>query len=225
MESASNRRHGLKFASIEIDEASNRQNIHEIPVVGQEFAKRFNVKSNSENKEGKQLSERLPTVTSNNRRKLIRGGVVGAPVLLALKSAPVLAQGCKLPSGFSTSGNLSRNGGATCIDGTFRSPSYWSSTQAQEQGKFKGTGVSVNTKFNAVFGGLDSTKLIDVLAGGGVASLFVAAYLDTFISFVVDANAVKAMWNGTYIPAAGVPAWSREESANYLRYVMGMPLL
>lgn len=183
------------------------------------------MKSNIENKEGRQLSEQPSTAISGNRRKLIRGGVVGAPVLLALKSTPVLAQGCKLPSGFSTSGNLSRNGGTTCLDGTFQGPSYWISDQAREQGKFKGTGISVNTKFNVIFGGSDTTKLIDALAAGDPAPLFVAAYLDTFIGFVVDANSVKLMWDGAYIPSAGVPAWSRDESANYLRYVMGLPLL
>ncbi len=233
MESASNRRHGLKFASIEIDEASNRQKIHEIPAVGQEFAKRFNVKSNSENKEGKQLSERPSPAISGNRRKLIRGGVIGAPVLLALKSTPVLACNCKQPSGFSTSGNLSRNGGASCTDPA-KSPTYWSantydkySSRGRATKYFRYANVRADTKFKDVFGGTDERKFIDVLGEGSFASLVVAAYLNLkagrFVSGV-SLSSVQEMWNGTYRPTAGAPPWTKEEGENYLRYVMGLPL-
>lgn len=196
------------------------------------------MKSNIENKEGKQLSEQPSTAISGNRRKLIRGGVVGAPVLLALKSTPVLACNCKQPSGFSTSGNLSRNGGATCTDPA-KNPTYWSAntydthTYDKSMGRTKKTkyfryaNVPVATKFKDVFGGTDERTLIVVLGEDGFASLAVAAYLNLkagrFVSGV-SLSSIHDMWNGTYRPTAGVPPWTKEESENYLRYVMGLPL-
>lgn len=52
---------------------------------------------------------------SQTRRNLLRAGAIGAPALVTLKPASVVACSCKLPSGFSVSGNLSR-GPKTCAD-------------------------------------------------------------------------------------------------------------
>ena len=52
---------------------------------------------------------------SKSRRNLLRAGAIGAPALITLKPAQVLACNCKLPSGFSVSGNLSR-GPKNCAD-------------------------------------------------------------------------------------------------------------
>lgn len=166
---------------------------------------------------------------SENRRKLLRGGLIGAPVLLALKSTPVLACNCKLPSGFSTSGNLSRNGGkpSTCTDPA-KGPSWWSSHVEKNQ-KFTGTNISKNTAFNSVFTGGDNRPLIKVLNSGiTFSSLVVAAYLDISASrFVpgVSAQDVKKMWAGTYKPRFEARVRSQLENENYLRYTMGLPLI
>lgn len=63
-----------------------------------------------ENSAEQRTTEAGVNATQNKRRNLIQTGLVGCPVLLALKSTPVLAANCKLPSGFSVSGNFSRNG-------------------------------------------------------------------------------------------------------------------
>jgi hypothetical protein len=138
--------------------------------------------------------------TSESRRKLVRGVLLGAPILLALKSTPVLACNCKLPSGFSTSGNLSRNGGATCTQPA-HNPSYWPSHIGWDK-KFTGTGVNL-------------------------ASLVVTAYLDIkanyFVAGVTTQNIVY-MWKGTYKPLGATTFWTAAECENYLRYTMGLPL-
>lgn len=165
--------------------------------------------------------------TSENRRKLIRGGLIGAPVLLALKTTPVLATtNCKLPSGFSTSGNLSRHRGQPC-EQPATGPGWWPS-QINLKDKFKKTGVPTSTPFNAIFGGTDSRSLLDVLGSGiNFASLVVAAYLDwkssSFIPGVSDAD-IRNMWNGTYKPPGSINYWTLAEGENYLRYVMGQTL-
>lgn len=163
--------------------------------------------------------------TCTKRRKLIRAGLLGAPALLALKSTPVLAVNCKLPSGFSTSGNLSRNGGATCTEAA-NGPTYWPSHITSSQ--FTGTGISKNTQFNSIFGGTDTRSFLQVLNSGvNFASLIVAAYLDvkasSFVSGVSDVD-ITRMWSGTYQPPGSTSYWSAAESENYLRYAMGLPL-
>ncbi len=165
--------------------------------------------------------------TSEGRRKLIRGALVGAPILLALKSTPVLAINCKLPSGFSTSGNLSRNAGATCTEPA-AGPVYWRT--AISGSEFTGTGVSKNAAFNSIFSpSSDSTKLINILDTGSInfSTLVIAAYLDAKASAFlpgVSALNVQQMWAGTYVPTGSVSPWTLAESENYLRYVMGQPL-
>lgn len=164
--------------------------------------------------------------TSENRRKLIRGGLIGAPILLALKSTPVLACNCKLPSGFSTSGNLSRNGGATCTDPA-KGPAWWPSHIGSDN-KFSGTGVPKTTPFNSIFGGSDTRSFLTVLnAGISFASLVVAAYLDvkatSFVSGISDLN-IKQMWSGTYKPTPTSVTWTLAQGENYLRYTMGLAL-
>lgn len=164
--------------------------------------------------------------TSESRRKLVRGVLLGAPILLALKSTPVLACNCKLPSGFSTSGNLSRNGGATCTQPA-HNPSYWPSHIGWDK-KFTGTGILKTTPFKDVFGGSDTRTFLTVLQSGvNLASLVVTAYLDIkanyFVAGVTTQNIVY-MWKGTYKPLGATAFWTAAECENYLRYTMGLPL-
>lgn len=182
----------------------------------------------SENKidKNEQPGTEVDVKTSENRRKLIRGGLIGAPVLIALKTTPVLATtNCKLPSGFSTSGNLSRHRGDPC-ERPANGPTWWSSQIVAN--KFAGTGVPRNTQFNSVFGGTDTRTFLAVLSSGvNFASLVVAAYLgvksSSFVPGITDAD-IKKMWSGTYKPPGSISNWSLAEGENYLRYVMGQPL-
>jgi len=168
--------------------------------------------------------------TSEGRRRLIRGTLVGAPILLALKSTPVLASNCKLPSGFSTSGNLSRNGGATCTQPAHQ-PSYWPSHINPTDGKFTGTGLLKTTPFNSVFGPpsdpLNRNFLTVLNSGVNFASLVVAAFLDIkalyYVAGITTLN-IQDMWKGNYKPPGSINNWTVAESENYLRYTMGLPL-
>jgi hypothetical protein len=186
----------------------------------------------SENKlnSDKQPEVGAETKTSEKRRKLIRGALIGAPVLLALKSTPVLACNCKLPSGFSTSGNLSRNGGATCTQPAHK-PSYWKSHYSSTTKKFSNTNVTTTTLFNSVFSPTDplNRNLLAVLQSGdsNFASLVVAAYLGLksgyFVAGISETN-IKQMWSGTYKPPGKTIPWNATECTDYLKYVMGVPL-
>lgn len=161
--------------------------------------------------------------TSGSRRRLIRGGMVGVPVLLALKSAPVLACNCKLPSGFSTSGNLSRNGGAACSEPA-QGPDFWKTNL--DGNKFKFTRIRTNTPFNSIFGGYDTTTLLNVLnQAPSFASLVVAAHLDVTVNRYisgVSTTDILNMWNEHYVPPGATTAWSRAQSESYLKYTMGL---
>lgn len=187
------------------------------------------MKSESQIGHDKQPEVTAAMESSAKRRKLIRGGMVGVPVLLALKSTPVLAQNCKLPSGFSTSGNLSRNGGAACSEPA-NGPAYWKTHITGSN--FTGTTVSKNAKFSDIFvPSGDTRKLIDILNTNIIdfTSLVIAAYIDTKTvpsSFIgnVSATDIQLMWNGSYQPVVGAPFWTAAQSENYLRYAMGLPL-
>jgi len=169
--------------------------------------------------------------TSESRRKLIRGALIGAPVLLALKSTPVLACNCKLPSGFSTSGNLSRNKGATCTQPA-HPPSYWKTHYSSTTLKFTGTNCLVTTSFNSIFGPPNDpqNRMFKVVlqSGDNLSSLVVAAYLgiksNYFVSGITIPN-IKAMWRGSYRLTGGPINWTPYQCEHYLRYVMGLQLL
>lgn len=175
---------------------------------------------------------------SESRRRLIRGGLIGAPIILTLKSAPVLACNCKLPSGFSTSGNLSRNHGDTCDRPAYK-PDYWKThltppvktRDGALKSKFLNTDVFTDKLFNSIFGGNDKRTLFQVLETGvNLASLVVSAYLGInskpkhFVSGIFESD-IKNMWRGSYVPNGSRIPWKANESENYLRYVMGLPLL
>lgn len=166
---------------------------------------------------------------SASRRKLLRGSLVGVPVLLALKSTPVLACNCKLPSGFSSSGNLSRNGGtaSTCTDPA-KGPAWWPN-HVDRHKRYSRTGISKDAPFNSIFTSADGRPLHSVLNSGVTfSSLVVAAYLNCEASsFVpgVGKHDIKKMWNGTYRPRFNTRVRTLLENENYLRYTMGLPLI
>jgi hypothetical protein len=187
---------------------------------------RFKMETENQMEKIEKPEVRVETVASGNRRRLIQSALVGVPVLLALKSTPVLACNSKSPSGFSTSGNLSHNGGNTGSDPA-KGPAYWLGHITSNQ--FTGTGISTNTKFNDIFKpSSNSNSFLSVLNSlTNLESLIVAAYLDvksgTFVPGVSELD-IKMMWNGSYKPNGGTSPWKLAESENYLRYTMGLPL-
>lgn len=177
---------------------------------------------------------------SEGRRRLLRGGLLGAPALLALKSAPVLACNCKLPSGFSASGNLSRSGTKNCLDRALR-PSEWQQpARCPTSGMYKDiytgtTNIKSTDLFSAHFtlgAGVPSTMTLKaalLLGDGDIKALIVAALLNAksgnFPSGV-DVPKVKLMWNSGvvgsgYTATPGV-IWHQAEVFKYLQYVMGL---
>lgn len=165
------------------------------------------------------------------RRRLLRA----VPALTVLPSAPVLAANCKLPSGFSVSGNLSRAGGNPCSDPA-PLPSAWAGMiHKGDLGKrrYNGAGLWVRTPFNDLFPGGTKDTLEDVLASGNLNqnALFATVRLQAIATkggpgFPTEEEVLR-MWtdtrNGLYSPTVGV-SWSRDDVLKYLRYLSGQSI-
>ena len=158
------------------------------------------------------------------RRRLLRGGLAGAPVLLSLSSRSVMACHSTTPSAF---GSISASRPDLLVSLSGQPPSFWcnSTNYGQWLAPYYptttyGTGGHSATKFNAVFSNspfASSTTLLDALkmTGGGnalVASCVVAALLNSCsgrTSAVLNVSQVKSMWTefmtkGYFEPTAGV---------------------
>lgn len=179
----------------------------------------------------------LSSVQSPRRRKLLRGAAIGTPALLALKSTPVMACNCKLPSGFSASGNLSRTGTKNCAAPCSK-PSTWKGstyqynktdrcyndkTTIKTTTAFKDCGFSIS-KFS-------SGDSCDTVLGRGdrdIAALMCAAYLESLRSAGTgfpNSTIVKNMWNfgvcgSGYTVSPGI-VWKEDKVLQYLLYVTG----
>lgn len=178
---------------------------------------------------------------SKTRRNLLRAGAIGAPSLVALKATPVMACNCKLPSGFSVSGNQSRNGGNACA-APGRKPSDWVKTSSPYAGISGSTKVSAlkgatsNEAFSITANSAYDKTVAQALALGdsNLLALFVAVYLEAKASGGVNfpsTDMVVRMWNRTvatsvgYTPtSAATPVWYKDEVTKYLRYLTGMTL-
>ena len=188
----------------------------------------FSVKTENQETNDKKSGIQHSSMVSGNRRKLIRGGAIGIPVVLALKSTPVLACNCKLPSGFSVSGNLSQTHNNKCGDPALK-PSQISSSNPLRQKKFAGNISNGHAGLILPLNKPADWKLGDALSGGGDPALIAAAYINAANgSFSPGATTtmVRNMWNqtangGAYAPIAGV-AWTRTDVISYLNYVMAI---
>jgi len=168
------------------------------------------------------------------RRKLIQTGLAGAPLLMALKSVPALAADCKQPSGFSASGNLSRNGTTACA-GRLNGVSFWTNFANNNTGDSRITAL-----FSTIFttgpksgSGLTSTSTIRDALNLGAANIhakIAAAWLSEAGSFLL-AGTVQNMWNlgvgggsspSGYHPSASAPSvvWYEAQVVQYLDYVL-----
>jgi len=162
-----------------------------------------------------------------NRRKLVQVGLAGAPLLMALKSTPVLAANCKNPSGFSASGNLSRPNDYKCLDFQSLGLSYWVT--------WLNNHPADNVAFTVIGTPQDVsvTDLASALAKGqtNIHALAAAAYLNAVKTsgFPINAATLSAMWaqgvvsgGGGYKPIPNATAWFSDTVAAYLRYLLGI---
>lgn len=181
---------------------------------------------------------------SGMRRRLLRGGLSSAPLLVTLASRPVLAQTCFSPSE-TLSGTMSHKAGDLPVCNG-RSSSAWKSLG---KGGSKGHGtnwpISTDTPFHSVFAQGNYARFVKVLKNGTTRSLtlievlelgrgqdpakigahFVAAYLN-ILSGLVDQRAMTTarlsrLWSewanrGHYAPYAGATPWYAEDIVAYL---------
>ena len=175
---------------------------------------------------------KLPT--RPRRRLLLKAGLGAAPAVLALHAAPVLAANCKSPSGFSVSGNLSRNGGAACSAVMGRTPSFWANN-VTGNGAYVGSGQLKPTtlfsdRFQTLHGYTDASfGAILSASNTGDQALFLAVYLESVLhtndSYPTRAM-IKDMWQGVGTGAGfAVPntsiVWSKSSILKYLLYLTG----
>jgi hypothetical protein len=165
--------------------------------------------------------------TNQLRRRLLRGGLAGAPVLLTLQSRSVMACHSTTPSAF---GSISQSRPENLISLSGQPPSWWCNTSNYSQwpsgyrpvDKTVGGTTTYATKMQDVFQNCGTTfgpmTLVNVLkrsdsSGTGlVAKCVVAALLNGAsgrTSAVLDADAVRRIWNGYrsngyFEPTAGV---------------------
>lgn len=179
-----------------------------------------------------EVSPASGALSSGSRRRLLRGGLVAAPTLLALTSTPVLACNCKLPSGFSASGNLSQTRSNNCA-APGKSPTQWAGSVVG--GKFSGTTIASNCTFSPTIGNTtDSTTFMSILSQGNANSNEKALVVAVYLQAVVNGGAgfpssaqVKKMWNDTV--GAGMYTalqspqvmWGRADVVKYFKYLTG----
>ena len=172
-----------------------------------------------------------PTV-SDSRRRLIQGGIAGAPLLLMLKSAPALATySCKQPSGFSVSGNLSRHGKDTdTCKPSYKHPSQW---YAECTGTSKPWWWDKKVQHTLGYCGYNTAHnnktMMDALNDGDEFLKYCAgawANAKTGTYTVPDTEVCK-MWgygpSRSYL-AVSYPTvkWGKGEITTYIKYTMGM---
>ena len=184
---------------------------------------------------------------SDERRRLLRGTLAAAPVLMTVASKPVLGSTrCLAPSAMGSmnpSGNATR--AAVCSGLT---PTQWKAHAAQWPSPYCATAATAATSSNGryeyatlyhcpttglngrVFGDRTMLEVIDIgESGGGATSLgryIVAALLNARAGRtpVLDETGVRQMWNDTvnrgyYEPTAGV-RWGPAEIIAYLKTTM-----
>ena len=169
----------------------------------------------------------------STRRRLLRGGLAAAPVLLTLASRPVLAQHCTTPSGYVSANASTAGRGVACSGHT---PAYWANTQHFMEwpaGFIADPANPQATRFNDQFSPpLQSNPLlVDALALTGsdtnnVAGNVSAALLNAAkgLTPVLSVSAVKDIWSefastGSFSPSSGAH-WNSSEIIGYLSTTM-----
>lgn len=172
-----------------------------------------------------------PAASRQGRRKLIQAGLASAPVLLALKSTPVLAGNCKHPSGFSVSGNLSANGAKNCSS-RFPGISEWQKNPSQWPNS-----LTPNSLFKAALGASALNQADTFTLGAALGDTAnplnakaVAVLLGSFNYGPPGPDVVKALWTdgvrGGGYAALGYKSestmWHWIEVDKYFDYLLGL---
>ena len=172
-----------------------------------------------------------PAASRQGRRKLIQAGLASAPVLLALKSTPVLAGNCKHPSGFSVSGNLSANGSKNCSS-RFPGISDWQKNSGQWP-----NGLTPNSLFKDALGASALNQADTFTLGAALGDTAnplnakaVAVLLGSVNYGPPGPDVVKALWTdgvrGGGYSALGYKSestmWHWIEVDKYFDYLLGL---
>ena len=177
-----------------------------------------------------------PAASRQGRRKLIQAGLASAPVLLALKSTPVLAGNCKHPSGFSVSGNLSATGGKNCAsrfpsinDWVKADPGLWPSDYSKNTALF---GAALGAGAIGHDADIGTFRLIDALNDASnplnakAAAVFLGSLSSTSPSSVVIQNLWKDGVRGGGYATLGYKSesstWHQTEVEKYFDYLLGL---
>jgi hypothetical protein len=156
------------------------------------------------------------------RRRLLRGGLGAAPVIMTIASGPVRAGVCTTASAF---GSLAPSGTHRTLTCGGRTPSTWYSTPP---GQWP---CNANSLFSAYFSPALSdpnAKLKNVVnpAGGydAVARNLVAALLNAYLGLVpasiLDAGKAKTIWasyaaTASFQPTAGI-TWNGAQIVDWI---------
>lgn len=167
------------------------------------------------------------------RRRLLQAGLSVAPALLVLNATPVRADNCKSPSGFSASGNLSRNAGAGCTATGMHAPSYWANTSNLVNGHYQGSGqITPDTLFSdrlPLRGTMDASFGAILGAGNNdIRAVVVAVFLESNLhnnDGFPTRDIIKDMWRGYTVNSYAVPntgvVWDAPKVQKYLLYLTG----
>jgi hypothetical protein len=165
-----------------------------------------------------------PAMTADGaaRRRLLRGGLGAAPLVLSVASRPVMAGTCTTASAYGSI-NGSRPVKSTSCSG--RTPDYWKGNPASWPSGFRAVAAGTTapaTLFNDVFpaGGYPGVTLLAVLSMTGtdkttaMARFCAAAVLNAAATLtpatVLSAQTAKDVWaahrspGGYYEPTAGI---------------------
>jgi hypothetical protein len=179
--------------------------------------------------------------TSSSRRRLLRGGLAAAPVLMTVASRPVMAQDCTTSSAHTSLGGSRQIVQQSC---TGRGPAYWISqngSKAWPSGylmQTQGSSSKVATTFGSVFGsayGYGDLSMLQVLQAGqssfdkaGLAAHLVAAVLNAEALYtpasVLSVAMAQDIWSdynsrGYFEPTAGV-RWDSAQIIDWLKTTM-----
>ena len=183
-----------------------------------------------------QQSAEPQAVDGVRRRRLLKGGLAVAPILMTLASRPALGQACATPSAFGSVTHASHPH-TNHIACSGRQPEYWANNTTEWPSGYLAVAASGNeaTLFHTPFPGnqFPAKTLLDILQTSDVAGdAFVARYLVAALfnaslgsTPVLTESAVQNIWleyvsNGYFEPTASVQ-WFAEQIVDYVQSTFG----
>ena len=166
---------------------------------------------------------RIVPAVALGRRRLLRGGLSAAPVIMTLASGPVSAGLCTTGSAY---GSLNPSGARSSLTCGGRSPAAWNGTQ------YKNWPIDAKslfqTQFKSVLTGdpklkdvVDSNNRYDLVAQNCVAALLNASTSPPLTPpSILDAARAKLIWSsyatkGYFEPTAGIQ-WNSAKIVDWM---------